>query len=167
MTAFALNLGNFSLQTGLNIIKQRQINNFKLTDITIDSGDATAWFTRKDYNNNAVVAYFRGTYAPVAAGEWTKNDANDIIYGVTPDAKIAKAGETASINGFRAYFDLGATASGARLAFTDDGGQTTYIDANRLNNVEDGKAYNLQGQRVENLKKGLYIINGKKKVVRK
>ena len=139
---------------------------FELTDITIESKDATAWYTRKADSNNKA-AYFRGTYAPVAAGEWTKYDANDIIYGVTTDAKIAKAGETASIDGFRAYFDLGATVSTARLAFTDDGGQTTYIDANRLNNVENGKAYNLQGQRVENLKKGLYIINGKKKVVRK
>ena len=109
-------------------------------------------------------AYFRGTYAPIAAGEWTKNAETDVIYGVTAAGKIAKAGASASMKGFRAYFDLPAGAT-ARLAIYDDAtGITTILDAKELNN--DGKVYNLNGQRVENAHKGLYIVNGKKVVVK-
>ena len=109
-------------------------------------------------------AYFRGTYAPIAAGEWTKNAETDVIYGVTAAGKIAKAGANASMKGFRAYFDLPAGAT-ARLAIYDDAtGITTILDAKELSN--DGKIYNLNGQRVENARKGLYIVNGKKVVVK-
>ena len=134
-----------------------------LTNITIASGDASAWYTRKtDSSNNA--AYFRGTYAPIAAGGWTKNVDTDVIYGVTSAGKIQKAGASATMKGFRAYFDLPAGAT-ARLAIYDDAtGITSILDAKELNN--DGKVYNLNGQRVENAHKGLYIVNGKKVVVK-
>ena len=134
-----------------------------LTNITIASGDASAWYTRKtDSSNNA--AYFRGTYAPIAAGGWTKNVDTDVIYGVTSAGKIQKAGASATMKGFRAYFDLPAGAT-ARLAIYDDAtGITTILDAKELSN--DGKIYNLNGQRVENARKGLYIVNGKKVVVK-
>ena len=111
-------------------------------------------------------AYFRGTFAPVAAGEWTKNADDDVIYGVTSAGRIAKAGENASIDGFRAYFDLPAGAT-ARLSFADEDGTVTVINAIDFDKVTNGEVYNLNGQRVEGTKKGLYIINGKKKVVRK
>ena len=136
----------------------------ELTDITIASGDASAWYSRKtDSSSNA--AYFRGTYAPVAAGTWDKYAETDVIYGVTSDGHIQKAGSNATVKGFRAYFDLPATADAARLAFTDEStGITTVIAAGELT---DGKAFDLQGRNVQNLKKGgLYIINGKKQVVK-
>ena len=137
-----------------------------LTDVTINSGDATAWYTRQtDSSNNAY--YFRGTYTPIAAGEWTKNADTDIIYVVSnADAKIMKAGANATMKGFRGYFDVAATA-GARMAIFFDDDTTTGIGT-----IENGEltigtdVYNLQGQKVQSLKKGLYIVNGKK-VVRK
>ena len=68
------------------------------------------------------------------------------------------------MKGFRAYFELPEGANGARLSFYDDAtGITTVIGADELN---DDKAYNLGGQRVHNPKKGLYIINGKKVVIK-
>lgn len=126
-------------------------------NITIASNDVDAWYTRKtDSSNDA--AYFRGTYAPIDApnmeGKW----------GVTSEARIAKGTATASIKGFRAYFELPEGANGARLSFYDDAtGITTVIGADELN---DDKVYNLGGQRVQNPKKGLYIINGKKVVIK-
>ena len=130
-----------------------------LNDITIASVDATAFY------RNQSGAYFRGTtYAPIAAGGWTKTIETDVVYGVTSAGKIAKAGASATMKGFRAYFDLPAGSS-ARLAIYDDAtGITTILDAKELNN--DGKVYNLNGQRVENAHKGLYIVNGKKVVVK-
>ena len=137
----------------------------ELTNITIDSNNASSpWYTRKtDSSNNA--AYFRGTYAPVAAGEWTKNADTDIIYGVTSDGYIKKAGTNASIKGFRAYFDLPAGAAAPSISFEDS---TTGIGSfdNGQWTMDNSEVYNLNGQKVQNAQKGLYIVNGKKVVVK-
>ena len=82
-----------------------------------------------------------------------------------------------NINGFRAYFQLKGDAATARTFRMDFGaGETTGI-----REMEDGKrkmengSYDLQGRRVESsifnsqssiLKKGVYIVNGKKRVVK-
>lgn len=125
------------------------INNI---NITINYANRTA-----DYRHIGD-AYFRGTYTPIAAGSWPAG-----AYGVTSDGKIAPGTSTSFMKGFRAYF-TGITA-GARLSFFDETtGITTVIDAKELNN--DGKVYNLNGQRVENAHKGLYIVNGRKVVVK-
>ena len=103
-------------------------------------------------------ATFQGTYAPVAApgmeGKW----------GVTPAGKIAKGTARASIKGFRAYFDLPASASAPSISFEDAAtGIKTVITADELN--QNGEVYNLNGQKVQNAHKGLYIVNGRKVVV--
>ena len=134
-------------------------DDIELTDITIASGDATAFYR---YQSGA---YFRGTYAPVAAGEWTKTNTDDIIYGVVgATGRIQQAGTTASIKGFRAYFDLPASASAPSISFEDAAtGIKTVITADELN--QNGEVYNLNGQKVQNAHKGLYIVNGRKVVV--
>ena len=102
---------------------------------------------------------FQGTYAPVAAGSMT-----DTWYGVTNGGEIRKAGSGASLKGFRAYFTGVTELADARIAVVDEStGITTIIAARELNN---DKVYNLNGQRVENAKKGLYIVNGRKVVVK-
>ena len=104
--------------------------------------------------------YFRGTYAPIAA------PGMEGLWGLTTEAKIAKGTDKASMKGFRAYFELPNGVSSARLAFTDEDGTTTVIKAIELDK-QNGEVYNLNGQRVENMKKGnLYIINGKKQIRR-
>jgi hypothetical protein len=130
-----------------------------LNDITIASVDATAFY------RNQSGAYFRGTYAPVAAGKWTKEAEDDIIYGVTTDAKIAKAGETASIDGFRAYFDLPSGVNARLAIFDETTGITRIFGADEIFGKDD-KVYDLNGRRVENAKKGVYIVNGRKMVVK-
>lgn len=130
----------------------------KLTGITIASNDTDPWFTRKA-DANAV--YFRGTYAPVAAGEWTKHDEADIIYGFTTDGHIMKAGANASIKGFRAYFDISANVEVKALVF--DGEVIDGILEIVNGTLEaDEAVYNLAGQRVQKMQKGINIINGKK-----
>lgn len=105
-------------------------------------------------------AIFQGTYAPMTAGQLEGK------YGVVPSTgKIQKGGATATMKGFRAYFELPAgTSSGARLSFTDvTTGITTVMDASELGD----DAFNLKGQRVDTPKKGgLYIIGGKKVIVK-
>ena len=83
----------------------------------------------------------------------------------------------AQMKGFRAYFQLKGDAALARAFRMDFGdGETTGIKE-----IEDGKwkmengSYDLQGRRMESsifnsqssiLKKGVYIVNGKKKVIK-
>ena len=122
--------------------------------VILNNVDITKTTAQNDSHGNAT---FQGTFAPIAApgmeGKW----------GVTSEAKIAKGTDEASIKGFRAYFELPDGAN-ARLSFFDDAtGITTIIGADELN---DDKAYNLSGQRVQNPKKGLYIVNGKKVVIK-
>ena len=128
------------------------ITDMTLTNITIEDDDTEAgvFSFNKKY-------YFRGTYAPVAAGEWTKKADTDDIYGVTPDGHVAKAGAEASIKGFRAYFDMPAGAAVKALVFLDDATGIRSID-----NESGNEIYNLAGQRMNKMQKGVNITNGKK-----
>lgn len=104
-------------------------------------------------------AKFVATYAPMAAGTMTGK------YGVVPSTgKIQKGGASATLKGFRAYFELPAGANGARMII--DGEDVTAISS-IITDAENGNAiYNLNGQRVNATTKGVYIINGKKMIIK-
>ncbi len=104
-------------------------------------------------------AKFQGTFAPMEAGSLEGK------YGVTPDGKIRKGGANATMPGFRGYFELPADAPAPTLSFTDENGETTYIRGIEAEQILKG-AYNLQGQPVDTPTKGVYIINGKKVVIK-
>lgn len=104
-------------------------------------------------------AKFQGTFSPIAVpgmnGKW----------GVTAAGKIGKGNASAFINGFRAYFDLPDGVTPARLAISEDGISTVINDITTYEGQKN--IYNLNGQRVETIKKGgLYIINNKKQLVK-
>ena len=123
-----------------------------LTNIQIDEEDTDGSF--------AVVKnkyFFRSTYAPVKAGEWQKTNSNDDIYIVTSDGSIVKVGEDIGLKGFRAYFDL--PAGTVVEAFNFEDFETGLKD---FKNLKDLKIYNLAGQRLGKMQKGINIINGKK-----
>ena len=86
------------------------------------------------------------------------------VFGINNQDKLAKVKENTSIKGMRAYFLLANSATAAKLNF---GGELTGIDAvDNGDAVMTGKVYNLNGQYVgnslEGLKKGVYVVNGKK-----
>ena len=128
--------------------------------VVLQNVNITRTTAQYDYHSGA---YFRGTYAPVTDGSWIKENTTDIIYGVTSEGRIAKAGANASIYGFRAYFDLPETATNPSLSFD---GVVTSIDNLHLDMDKDSIIYDLNGRRVETLSKGIYIINGKKVIVK-
>ena len=85
------------------------------------------------------------------------------VFGINNQDKLAKVMKDTSIKGMRAYFLLNSAAA-AKLNF---GGELTGIDAvDNGEAVMTGKVYNLNGQYVgnslEGLKKGVYVVNGKK-----
>lgn len=106
-------------------------------------------------------ARFQGTFAPIAAPGMEGK------YGVTPTGKIQKGGANAWMKGYRAYFELPEDVNPSKLAITIDG-QTiaTGIDAVEMLNELNGNVYDLQGRKVNSAKKGIFIQNGKKIVVK-
>jgi hypothetical protein len=125
----------------------------KLQNITISSYNTEGFYRT---SNNAK---FQGTYAPIAAGAW---EASGVVYGLTSEAKIAKAGASASIKGFRAYFDLPAGAEVKALRF--DGLETGVrtISADEV----DGQLFDINGRKVSKTQRGIYVVNGKKVIVK-
>lgn len=70
---------------------------------------------------------------------------------------------TNTIHPFRAYFT---TTSGASALIMDFGDVTAITNTNRTNDTNNGEVYNLAGQRVTQPTKGLYIVNGKKVLIK-
>lgn len=78
---------------------------------------------------------------------------------------VAPAAATNTMKGFRAYFYVPSKVSAAALNINIDG-ETTGINSIETEATVNGKVYNLNGQYVGNslngLKKGIYVVNGKK-----
>ena len=103
---------------------------------------------------------FVGTYADItaiAAGD----------YFIGNGAIYRSAGET-TIKAFRAYIHE-KTGEGQEVKFLVNGEEfnlPTAISEMNDNATENGTVYNLAGQRVNKAQKGLYIVNGKKVIIK-
>ena len=121
--------------------------------IILNGVNVTELSAKKDEYNGAT---FQGTYEPISM---------EGKYGVVPsDGRIALGTSTSSIDGFRAYFTLPAGSPAPTLSI--DGGEATAIGTLRMNMGEDNVIFDLNGRRVETPNKGIYIINGKKVMVK-
>lgn len=94
-------------------------------------------------------------------GVYAKTDANG-KYGINNDGKLQKGGEGAFVNAFHAYLNV---KDLARVAF--NGSTPTAINGIAADKTVNTAVYDLSGRRVYGkLQKGLYIMNGKKVVVK-
>ena len=139
------------LGSGLNVV------NPTFEDVTIVSGTTT---TETTYAN----------FMPVMNPTSLTGGDKSILF-VTGGNKLTYPNTNNSMKGFRAYFQLlGDAASGAREFVMDFGdGEVTGIINSQLsivNSSDTGMCYDLQGRRVQNPAKGLYIVNGKKVVIK-
>ena len=101
---------------------------------------------------------FKGTFAPIAAPGMEGK------YGVTSEGKIAKGGSKASIKAYHAYFEV--PAGLGIKGFVIDGEDATDIGLVQMVEGSDKPVYNMSGQKVQKAQRGIYIINGKKVVIR-
>ena len=124
-----------------------RVNNVTITGVNTTAG--TAW------KNNIT---FHGSYTPVAAGGLTD------MYGVTMANKLAKGNANTTMKGFRAYFE--GTLAGARIYTFDDATGISHVYQAAEVFGDDDRVYNMNGQHVENAKKGVYIVNGRKVVIK-
>ena len=103
---------------------------------------------------------FQGTYAAsttVAAGD----------YFLSADKLFQSKGET-TVKGTRAYLKAkaGTDAAEVKVEFFIDGVATAIESIDADTDVQNGTVYNLAGQRVQKAQRGLYIVNGKKMLVK-
>lgn len=130
------------------------MNNIELKDVVVEAAIAK--------NDVKEPLSFIGVYkeTEVGRGENVKNF-------VLKDNTIYRVGDNAAtINPYRAYFQVDQPGEEARLKFFINGQQTTDIEGVKAEKSLNGVIYNLNGQRVEKANKGLYISNGKKVVLK-
>lgn len=104
---------------------------------------------------------FKGVYAPQSA---------EGLYGINKNGELQKGSETAKIKPFHAFYQAaeGQTAP-AKISFE---GEATGINNVAATTVANGAVYDLSGRRVAeklagaSLVKGIYVVNGKKVVVK-
>ena len=127
-----------------------------ISSLVFKKQEVNSYYATASYSQYSGVV-FRGTYAPITDGSLSG------MYVLSnTNAKIMKASSSATLKGFRAYFD---NPSGARLSIVLND-ETQGIRTILTGEMNAEGIFNLQGQKVQGDRKGLYIINGKK-VVRK
>ena len=123
----------------------------------------------KDFNcaKTTVVAAGNSTYNGVSfVGSYTALDSETLsgCHGLTAGGTIKVASASATMKGFRAYFKN--VPAGARVSFVGDD-LPTGIRMIEVDKTAPEGTYNLNGQKVDQLNRGvLYIVNGKKVVVK-
>ena len=106
---------------------------------------------------------FVGTYTDLVKGNETVV-AGDYVAGATAFKKAAGGNRIAA---YRAYLQKVGTSNVANVKFNFGGDVVDGIEAlELLNKFSADGIFNLQGQKVNNAQKGVYIVNGKKIVVK-
>lgn len=140
--------------------------NFK----TAESVDANTPFLTIDANkdldltfrNKGIVETPKESLGTNFVGVYTRTKAEG-FYGINGEGKLQKGGAEAYVNPFHAYLNVDKQLDA--VAF--DGSTVTAINGIAADKVADTAVYDLSGRRVNGkLNKGLYIMNGKKVVVK-
>ena len=122
-------------------------------DAAVDAGTGLTFTDKGVCATGDLGTTFVGVYAPQSAYN---------LYGINNDGKLQKGGSGATINSFRAYLTA---VSGAReIIFEDE--TTGLTDVSSKTSDGRGECFNLAGQRVAQPTKGLYIVNGRKVVIK-
>lgn len=128
--------------------------------LTKDAADNTATGVL-EFGEKAIVATLK-TLGTDFVGVYKRTNA-DGFYGINGDGKLQKGGAEAYVNPFHAYLNVDKQLDA--VAF--DSSTVTAINGIAADKVADTAVYDLSGRRVNGkLQKGLYIMNGKKVVVK-
>lgn len=137
-----------------------------ITHFTIENMPSTSIKTRDDYTTGEASAYMEGSLKCINVPTGNLYISNN---------QFKYSGGNATIKGLRAYFYTFKklpnyqqdTSAGARILFNIDGESTTGLFNLEEGTIEkDNKYYNLKGQRVANPTKGVYVVDGKKVMIK-
>jgi hypothetical protein len=106
---------------------------------------------------------FVGTYVELPAG-------NEVITNrdyISVKSGLKQATDGKQLKAFRAYLkNKTEEVAGAMISITIGGEVVDGIQAAQILNNVEGTIYNLNGQKVSNAQKGIFIQNGKKVVIK-
>jgi len=109
-------------------------------------------------------------FIPTMGSTSVTGSKSDILFLAAKNKLTHPNKDNPSIKGFRAYFQLLGTSAGTRTLLMDFGdGETTSIDVrSKKEEVRNGARYDLSGQKVVDgqLMKGIYIVDGKKVIIK-
>lgn len=105
---------------------------------------------------------FVGTYVDLVKGNTTVAK-GDMVASVREFKKATGGNRIAA---YRAYMKKVGEAEPANIAFDFNGEVVTGIEAVEILNRMSGDIYNINGQKVSRTQRGVYIINGKKVIVK-
>ena len=150
-TTVNFNTAAIAIQANVPVlVKATQASSqIKVNNVTVKTGEAKVEGNNFDFVGNY------GGQVTIAAGDY-------FISG----NKLYKSAGSTTIKGFRAYLKAKETTStGGEVKLYIDGLETA-IDAINGEAAEQGAIYNIAGQRVNKAQKGIYIVNGKKVIVK-
>ncbi len=109
---------------------------------------------------------FKGNYAPLTISD--SNRSKILLLAGSNKLGYAKTGTSPTLNAFRAYFEIptGTPVRSFDLDFGDGEPQTTGILRVENPKVSVESYYDLQGRKVTSPTKGLYIIGGRKVMIK-
>lgn len=133
--------------------------------LTMDVAEDKAAVAKElTFTNKAIVATSEKTLGDGFVGVYTKTDVPG-KYGINSEGKLQKGGEGAYVDAFHAYLNVTGSAAPSAVVFNDS--TPTAINGVAADKVANTAVYDLSGRRVYGkLQKGLYIMNGKKVVVK-
>lgn len=183
---FALTSEQITSAFGKNVIVAELTDNsteevLKFSTVTAMNANQPYAIKVKDgeYSGSATISgvtIVKGTSTQTVNGSW--NFVGTYASGNIPldsyffnSNKLYKAAnESNTIKPFRAYFTPKGGAGARELKFIIDGDDTTSIGTIKadgtMETTAEGTVYNLSGQRVNKPAKGLYVINGKKVIIK-
>ena len=94
------------------------------------------------------------------------SDADNSIYAFKTDGSLIKITSATTLKGMRAYLKATGESKSRLLRISLDGDESTAISVVNSEVSKENVYYNLQGIRVSQPQKGLYIVNGKKVLVK-
>ena len=139
-------------QLTIGVVEEPEGNNLKVYQTQVDGGKA---LVRRRADETIADNALKGTFEPIdAVGKYVlaKPEGKDVCFYQAESGQIAPG---------KAYLELNAEV---KEFFMDFDGNATAIDNVSVNgNLNSSEVYDLSGRRVNaQLKKGIYIINGKK-----
>ena len=135
------------------------------------ASDVVATYTGTTYTAAGAENGLYGTYSAIAAGEWDTYVPGNLYLLTTSNVQAANKA-TSSLAANRAYIvldevnNIGSPVKGVRLGFDGTEIPTGINGLTPALSEGEGVIYNLQGQRMNGLQRGINIVGGKKVLVK-
>lgn len=145
------------IAAGTPYLVKAKAANLSVTNKAIDPATTVTNTVVSDASSTVT---FVGTFSPVVLNSTDNGNAyvvsSNTLYQVTSDVNV---------KAYRGYFTVDTTSGVKNFVLDFGNGETTSIEALE-SETRDKVIYNLAGQRVQKAQKGIFIVNGKKVVIK-